>query len=285
MTAVLTLPGLVAGLLLALILGGLVTGVDRKITARIQRRKGPPIRQPFYDLAKLAAKGAPGSGPWQAFCAAAALTASAGAVLLLLAGGDLLLVFFVQASGAVFIAVGALAAPSPYSQAGGQRELLVMLAYEPLLLMAIVGLGLAAGSFRADAVMDQGPSLPRLPLAFLALAATLAVKLRKSPFDVSAGHHAHQELVRGLYTEYAGPALAAVEAAHWLDTALLCMLCALFWPTWPGLLVPPLAALGAATVLDNASARLTWRWTLAASWALVLAPAAVNVAWLAWGTP
>lgn len=273
-----------AGLVAALALGGLLAGLDRKVTARIQRRVGPPVWQPLLDLAKLLGKGEPGTGPWQAFCASASLAASAGAMLLLLCGGDLLLVFFVQASGAIFLAVGALASPSPYSQAGAQRELLVMLSYEPLLLMAIVGLALAGGSFRADDIMARGvPLLPRLPLAFLALAATLAIKLRKSPFDVSASHHAHQELVRGVHTEYSGPALAALEAAHWLDTALLCCLCALFWPTGPAMLLPPLAAYAAAVVLDNASARLTWRWTLAATWTLALAPAALNVAWLAWG--
>lgn len=270
----------------ALLLGGLAAGVDRKITARIQRRTGPPIWQPLLDLAKLLGKGGPHTAPWQAFCAVAVLTAAAGAMLLLLLGGDLLLVFFVQAAGAVFLVIGALAAPSPYSQAGGQRELLVMLAYEPLLMLAIVGLALASGSFRADEIMARGtPLLPKLPLAFLALAATLAIKLRKSPFDVSASHHAHQELVRGLHTEFSGPALAALEAAHWLEVMLLGCLCALFWPTGPAMLLPPAAAYSAAVILDNASARLSWRWTLAATWTAVLVPAALNIAWLAWAGP
>ncbi len=43
-------------LLLAPIIGGLVSGIDRKLTARMQGRVGPPIFQPFYDVGKLLEK-------------------------------------------------------------------------------------------------------------------------------------------------------------------------------------------------------------------------------------
>ena len=42
-----------AYLVLAPIVGGLLDGVDRIVSARMQRRKGPGIFQPFYDLGKL----------------------------------------------------------------------------------------------------------------------------------------------------------------------------------------------------------------------------------------
>ncbi len=63
----------------------------------------------------------------------------------------------------------------------------------------------------------------------------LTIKLRKSPFDLSTCHHAHQELVKGLLTDYSGPFLALTEMAHWFEVVLLLGLCTLFWATsWSG---------------------------------------------------
>ena len=275
--------GLLA-LIAAPLAGGLILGLDRKLTARVQRRKGPPVLQPFYDVLKLAAKEPVAAGAWQGFCAWGALVGSAAAAALFFAGQDLLLVFFTQAAGAILPAVGALASPSPYSQTGGQRELLQMAAYEPVLLLVLAGIGLEAGGFGSWRALDLSvPLLPRLPLAFAALLLVMGVKLRKSPFDTAASAHAHQELVRGLYTEYSGRVLAALEAAHWFDTALLYGICALFWATspWGMALVIVLVWLG-EILLDNASARLSWTWMLAALWGPGLVLAAVNLAWLRW---
>ena len=44
---------IVAYIILAPVIGGLMSGIDRKITARMQGRQGPPILQPFYDVIKL----------------------------------------------------------------------------------------------------------------------------------------------------------------------------------------------------------------------------------------
>lgn len=271
-------------LVLAPLAGCLALGLDRKVTARVQRRMGPPVLQPLYDALKLAGKEPVSAGSWQGFCAWGGLVGSAAAAILFFAGQDLILVFFTQAVGAVLPAVGALASPSPYSQTGGQRELLQLAAYEPVLLLVLVGLGLEAGGFGSWRALDLAqPLLPRLPLAFAALLLVMGVKLRKSPFDAAASQHAHQELVRGLYTEYSGPALAAIEVAHWFDTALLYGVCALFWATswWGMALVAVLVWLG-EIVLDNASARLSWTWILAALWGPGLALAIVNLAWLRW---
>ena len=61
--------------------------------------------------------------------------------------GDMLLLFFVMTVGAVFKVAGALSADSPYSNVGAQRELLQMLAYEPLVILTFVGMSAATGSF------------------------------------------------------------------------------------------------------------------------------------------
>ncbi|THB70393.1 MAG: NADH-quinone oxidoreductase subunit H, partial [Desulfovibrio sp.] len=208
-----------AAVLAATILGGLISGLDRKLTARFQARKGPPLLQPFYDLLKLLSKKPMAINNWLGPCAAVSALAGATAIGLLVYGAHLLLVVFVQAVGAVFLVLGALSAPSPYSRIGGQRELLQILASEPLILWAVLGLGLAGSGFSVDAILAvKEPLLFSLPLVFVALSLALTIKLRKSPFDTSASHHAHQELVRGVYTEYSGSDLALIELAHWLET-------------------------------------------------------------------
>ncbi len=275
---------LLLGLVAAPLAGGLVIGLDRRLTARLQGRLGPPILQPFFDVLKLLGKSATASSPWPAICGQAHLMAAATATTLFFMGGDLLLVLFVQAAAAAFLAGGALAAASPYSHAGGQREVLQMAAYEPLLLLTVAGLFLETGSFKVSDIFAFGtPLLPRLPLLYLALGLALTIKLRKSPLDTAASAHAHQELVRGVYTEYSGPFLGLVEIAHWYETALILGLVALFWASsaWGMLLLVAVTWL-AEIVLDNLTARLTWRWMLGKVWAVGLALCLVNLLWLRW---
>ena len=57
-------------------------------------------------------------------------------------------------------------------------------------------------------------------LVFLGFLFVLTIKLRKSPFDLSMSHHAHQEIVRGMTTEMSGKTLAKVEVMHWCENVL-----------------------------------------------------------------
>ncbi|MDO9265244.1 MAG: NADH-quinone oxidoreductase subunit H, partial [Desulfosalsimonadaceae bacterium] len=209
-----TLP-ILFGLFAAPLMGGLVNGLDRIITARMQGRIGPPITQPFYDAVKLFGKESMVVNVWQAFCAYAYLAASAIAVVLFFLQSDLLLILFIQAVGAVFVVVGALSSTSPFSQVGAHRELLQILSNEPLLILVIAGIYLETGSFKIQAVYawDQ-PLILKLPFLFVALGYALTIKLRKSPFDLSTSHHGHQEIVKGVLTDYSGPFLALIEVGH-----------------------------------------------------------------------
>jgi len=60
-----------------------------------------------------------------------------------------------------------------------------------------------------------------LPGIFISILFVLTIKLRKSPFDLSTSHHAHQELVKGLTTEFSGSSLAMIEVAHWYENIML----------------------------------------------------------------
>ncbi len=271
-----------AGLILAPLAGGLISGIDRKLTARFQGRVGPPIVQAFYDAAKLWGKETTVANPWITFCSWVYLVAAAASVVLFFLQSDLLFIFFVQAVGAVFLVIGALSVPSPYSQIGAQRELLQILAYEPLLILVIAGIYMTTGSFKIEAVFaHERPLLLELPLLFVVLGYALTIKLRKSPFDISGSHHAHQEIVRGVYTEYTGRNLALVEIAHWYETILILGFCALFWATnWIGIAILLLITYMLEIVIDNVSARLSWRWMLGSVWVVGLCLSAVNLAWV-----
>lgn len=258
------LPYAAAALVLSVLAGGLISGVDRIITARMQSRLGPPLFQPFYDVFKLFGKTHSVVNPWQVFCPFVYVTASALALLLFFMRGDLLLLFFVLTIGAVFQVVGALCVNSSFSQVGAQRELLQMLTYEPILILVFIALSMKSGSFLiSDIYLLDTPLLPYMPLVYVALGYALTIKLRKSPFDFSASHHAHQEVVRGVLNDYSGPQLALLEIGHWLDVVLLLGLCSLFWSTSIiGMAVLLVATYFVELLVDNICARLTWQWML-----------------------
>ena len=94
-------------LVLSPLAGGLIFGLDRVFTARLQSRIGPPVLQPFYDVFKLFGKSSMVVNPWQVFCAYVVLVSSALSVFLFFMQGDLLLIFFVLTIGAVFQVIGA----------------------------------------------------------------------------------------------------------------------------------------------------------------------------------
>jgi len=277
-TIILIACGLIAGP----VLGGLISGIDRILTARMQSRIGPPLLQPFYDTAKLLFKESLVVNVWQVFCAYNYVAASCIALVLFFLQSDLLLILFVQAVGAVFLVVGALSSTSPYSQVGAHRELLQILSYEPLLILVVVGLYLETGSFKLTDVMGwPEPLLLKLPFLFIVLGYALTIKLRKSPFDLSASHHAHQEIVKGLLTDYSGPVLALVEIGHWFDMVLLLCFCALFWTTsWIGMGILLVVTYFLEVLIDNVTTRMNWRWMLSYVWGVGLTLSLVNLIWL-----
>lgn len=277
-TVILIACGLIAGP----ILGGLFSGMDRILTARMQSRIGPPLLQPFYDVAKLLSKESLVVNVWQVFCAYCYIAASSIALVLFFLQSDLLLILFVQAVGAVMLVVGALSSTSPYSHIGAHRELLQILSYEPLLVLVVVGFYLETGSFKLTSIYAwREPLLLKLPFLFIVLGYVLTIKLRKSPFDLSTCHHAHQEIVKGLLTDYSGPFLALTEIAHWFEIVLLLGFCTLFWATnWFGMAILIVATYFLEVLVDNTTSRMNWRWMLSYVWGVGLTLSLVNLIWL-----
>lgn len=271
----------VIAVIVAPLIGGLLRGIDRKLTAHMQGRIGPPIIQPFYDVIKLLGKKPMVAGGAQLVFAYAFLALIITAVVFFALRQDLLVVLFILFFGSLCLPIGALSVKSPYSQLGGHRELLQFLAYEPILLLAAIPIALKAGGFPIANIFDYGqPLLPSLWITFIALLIVLAIVMRKSPFDISGSEHAHQELVRGVITEYSGPYLALIEIGHWYEMVLLLSILGLFWVVGSLWWLSIIIALGSwfiMLIVDNVTTRLTWSWMLKFAWGAGITLVALNI--------
>jgi len=246
---------------------GLILGLDRRVTAAMQLRVGPPVLQSLYDLTKLAAKESRPVDRVSAGLLVAHTVMAFGALAILLAGGDLIVAVLVLGAAQVLFILAAAAVESPYAQLGASREVVLLLAGEPLLLLSAVAYGSVAGSFAAAAVAAAPPPVLALPSLGLTLGVLLGIALRKSPFDLASSHHAHQELVKGSTTEMAGPWLALAELGHWFEAAFIVAFIALAAVQLPLLAVALVAATYVVVlIVDNTFPRATWRSALLIAW-------------------
>ena len=269
--------------ILAPLIGGLLEGADRVLCARMQGRQGPPLLQPFYDMFKLINKQSVVVNNVQDVLVCGFLIFVVFAGLLFYWGGDILLVFFALTLAEIFFIMSSCSANSPYSSMGAQRELLQNMAYEPMILLAAIGFYLATNSFNVKEIATSSvPSIVYLPGIFVGYVFILVNKLRKSPFDLSTSHHAHQEMVRGLTTELSGNVLAIVSLAEWYENVLLVSVIGLFFinGTWWSIL---LAILGCAiayfviVLVDNVFPRVKWDVMMKSTWVVTLVAGGINL--------
>ena len=254
--------------LLAPLAGGLLAGIDRKLSARMQSRWGPPLLQPFYDVAKLFQKESIVVRRSQNFYVYFFFVFMVFTSALFFSGGDMLLTIFALTLASIFFVLGAYKASSPYSFIGAERELIQMMAYEPMVLLSAVGMYLVTRSFIVgDIARSPRLLVLTLPGLFAGFVFILAFKMRKSPFDLSGSHHAHQEIVRGVTTEFSGRTLAFIEIAHWYETAIVLGMVALFFASIPWLAAVATAAVFFLLILvDNVFARVKWQLALGSAW-------------------
>ena len=269
---------------LAPLAGCILAGVDRKISARMQGRRGPPLLQPYYDVRKFCEKEQITSNGVQDFYVGCYLLFVIITGILFFAGQDLLLVIFTLTLGETFLILAAYSSGSPFSQIGAQRELYAAMAFEPIFLLMVICLYLQTGSFSVSDIVWSG-ELPSIMVigAFLAFVIGLTIKMRKSPFDLSMSHHAHQDLVRGMTTEFSGRTLAMIEVSHWYENIMLLGMVALFIADGT-ILMTVLGIILAVIVyileidIDNGFARMTWQNALKSGWVVALALGVLNVA-------
>lgn len=278
---------IVAGILFIVIgplIGCILAGIDRKIAARMQSRKGPPVLQPLYDVKKFLAKEQVTPNKVQDFYVMVFLLFTIVTGVLFFTGQDLLLIIFTLTLSETFLVLAAYSSGSVYAQIGAQRELYVAMAYEPIILLMAICYYLETGSFSVTDIAESG-SMAFVPLlgVFLAFLFGLTMKLRKSPFDLSLSHHAHQDIVRGMATEFSGRTYASLEIAHWYESIMLLGMMALFFAdgTWVGAVVGIIIALLAwilETWIDNGFARMKWQTALKSGWVVGLILGVGNVA-------
>jgi len=266
-------------LILAPFLGGLLVGIERKISARMQARVGPPVAQPFYDVLKLMRKENLVVRKSQNFYIQFFLAFIIFTAVLFFSGENILLVIFSLTLAEIFLVLGAYKASSPYSFLGAERELIQMASYEPAYIISGIGMYMAAKSFYIrDIVSFNRPLALYLPGVLFAFIFIMAMKFRKSPFDLSTSAHAHQELVKGVTTEFSGRTLALIEIAHWYDIVITLGFVYLFFAG--NIKIAVAAAISAyllIILIDNTFARLRWQAALKSCWFTALVFGAANL--------
>jgi formate hydrogenlyase subunit 4 len=217
----------IANLALTLALAPLCEGIVRKVTARVQSRKGPPLLQPYYDLLKLLGKEdieageIPGVQRGAAYLALgatvslAALVPMGGRVPLSGWADAIVLIYLLTVCGVATLLAG-LAAGSPYSVVGVSRGMMSMLTLEPILAVAVIVGAVKTRSLRLDDVLsaslfagDGWPVTGLLMLGVLILA--LQAFVERVPFDIC---EAETEIMEGPLMEYSGPKLALFKYAR-----------------------------------------------------------------------
>ncbi len=261
------------------LVGGLLAGIDRKITSRMQARVGPPLIQPFYDVIKLFQKENLVVRRSQNLYIYFFFIFVLYTGWLFFTGGDLLLVIFALTLAGIFFVLGGFKASSPYSYVGSCRELIQMMAYEPAVLLSAIGMYMITGSFNVgDIVHYPKPLVMYLPGIFFGFIFILTMKFRKSPFDLSTSHHGHQEVVKGITTEFSGKALALIEIAHWYENVFVLGMVYLFFAN--NIVVGLVAAFVSflmVILIDNTFARVKWQLALKSSWLVALTSSLGNL--------
>lgn len=280
--------GIIAFLVFAPVLGCLLSGIDRKLSAGLQGRVGPKILQPYYDFRKLLDKEDATVNGAQDLYVWLYLIFIVAAGVVFFAGGNFLLCVFILTLGSLFLIVAAYASRSPYAELGAQREIIQVMSYEPMVLLVAAGLFMACGTFRVeDIIAADVPAIRYLPLIFIGFIYVLTIKLRKSPFDISMSHHAHQELVRGVTTEFSGKTLALIELSHWYENILFLGWVGVFI-MWGGFnltaavvtVVVCLVVFFLEILIDNNFARVKWQAMLKTSWLVALVLGGLNIIYL-----
>lgn len=275
--------GIFAYIILAPFIGGLLNGLDRKISARMQGRIGPSIFQPFYDVRKLFSKQFIIVNPAQTFLILSYVLTLVFTGCMFFAGSDLLLCFFILSTGATFLLFAACVTNSPYSNLGASRELVQIMSYEPAVLLTCVGFYLATGSFNvSDIIKSEISPIWLTPGFFIAFVFILTIKMRKSPFDLSTSHHPHQEMVKGVTTEMGAENLALFQISEWYETVFLMGVVALFFInenpiSYVVALIAVLAVYFLEILIDNTSARVKWHFMFKLAWTVTLFAAGTNL--------
>lgn len=221
------------GFLFTAVVGCLVSWIDRKVTARVQWREGPPVLQPFYDFVKLLGKETivPGAGSKLTFLAAPLVALAAVTLVSTLLWrvllwpqemflGDLIVVIYLLAIPSIALIVSGAASANPLASLGASREMKLIMGYElPFILAISVPIIKSQGLIRLGELFlwqsSNGIFLGSVSgfLAFIVAILCMQAKLGLVPFDMA---EAETEIIAGPFIEYSGTPLALYKLGRWM---------------------------------------------------------------------
>ena len=224
------------GVLFCFLTGLLLCGIDRKLVARMQKRIGPPILQPFYDFFKLLGKETivPAAANKTVFLLAPLVGLAAQVVLQLFIPvfqfnafhgvADVIVILYLLLIPALSVILGAASSGSPYAGVGLSREMVTVLSVElPLVLVLLAvakTVGNAIGTGLCFSLTDivnyqiaNGSLITRLSMlpAVAAMLLIIPGETGSHPFDAA---EAETEICEGMLAEYSGAPLAVYKLSH-----------------------------------------------------------------------
>lgn len=263
-------------IVLAPIAGGLIYGGERVLRARMQRRQGPPLLQPFYDMFKLMDKRTLIVHAPHALLAVGHFFVLWFTVAAIFLGWNLLYIIFLHLFAQILLILAGYSVRSAYSHIGANRELVALVAYEPILILVAVGFYLTSGSFEINAILSGSGYLVQMPLLFAALLIIVPIKVKKSPFDVT---EAHQEIVGGVEIEYSGLFYEFLYMARFLEYLFIYSFVFLFGGASPWLGAVLVAGVFlAVNLVDNATARVRTAHMVKIVYGAAMSLAVINIA-------
>jgi len=233
-------------IILFLALAPFFEGVIRKITAKVQSRKGPPVVQPYYDLFKLLGKENLITDNWAFRIAPIIAFASILSVICFIPLGnktnfltgyaDVITIIYLLTMGGVAVLLGALASRNTFAMIGASREMVTMIMVEPVLAMTFIIGALKVKSLGIGAAVSGLTGSGYGVSVFIMLAAylmALQAFVGRQPFDIA---EAEIEILEGPFIEYSGPNYALFKYYMMLKQMFYATLFAIvFVPCFQGL--------------------------------------------------
>jgi formate hydrogenlyase subunit 4 len=214
-----------------------ILGITRKVKARLLRRIGPPVLQPYRDLWKLMHKEAVlaynaswiyRTAPYLIFAAtwvAAALVPSYATGLLFSWSADLIAIVALLGTARFTLALAGMDVGTAFGGLGSSREMMIASLAEPAMLLIVFTVALVAGTTQLSTIANlfaTGAVGLRVSLG-LALFAFVLVAIAENariPIDNPATHLELTMVHEAMVLEYSGRHLAMIEAAAALKLVL-----------------------------------------------------------------